>query len=261
MKNRVALTVAAAVSALLPSFALAEGTSCALPTYVVPDGHVVTSTIPAGATHFFYYLNNLGAANSRSYVFEVRNATNIWNQGFTVNAFSDLGACAVPLAPAPTDVTTPDPEQHSGSGRRLAFNHPPGGTGVEFSVANTSGVPLTYEFSISDTTQFSPTWSTNGTYATYWSFFNTTGSAVSVTLSLTTTAGAAAGSTTLTVPANRTMATNTVALGTGANLSGTATLTVLGSVGSILVEADVANFSISPPYIQPVKFQAVRDKR
>jgi hypothetical protein len=261
MKNRVALALAAAALALLPSFALAEGTSCNLPTYVVPDGHVVTSTIPAGATFFFYYLNNSGAANSRSYVLQVRNATNIWNQGFTVSAFSDLGVCTVALTPAATDVTNTEPQQHSASGRRYAFNHPPGGTGVEFSVANTSGVPLTYEFSISDTTQFSPTWSTNGTYATYWSFFNTTGNSISVTLSLTTTGGASAGSTTLTVPANRTMATNTVALGTGANLSGTATLTVLGPVGSILVEADVANFSISPPYIQPVKFQLVRDGR
>jgi hypothetical protein len=259
MKNRVTLTVAAAAVALLPSLALAEGTTCANPTYMLPDGHVVTSTIPAGGTFYMYYLNQ-NAGNTRSYVFRVRNATNLWNQGFTVSGFTDLGVCTVALTPAPTDVTIVDPVQHPSSGRALAFNQPPA-NGVEFAVANTSGVPLTYEFSVSDTTQFSPTWSTNGSYATYWSFFNTTSSSISVTLNLTTTAGASGGSTTLIVPANRTMATNTVALGTGANLSGTATLTMLGPVGGILVEADVANFSISPPYIQPVKFQPVRDGR
>lgn len=253
------MVVAVAVFASLPALARAEGTSCGNPTYVAPDGRRIQSTIPAGATFFLYYLNTSGAANTRSYVFEVRNTTNIWSQGFTVSAFSDVGVCAVALPT--TDVSGHEPQLHPSSGNRLAFLHPTGNAGAEFSVQNTSGVPLTYEFSISDTTQFSPAWSTSGTYDTYYSFFNTTGNSISVTVNLVTTAGASAGSTTLVVPAGRTAATNTVSLATVRGQAGTAYLTVRGPVGSILTEADIANFTSTPGYIQPVHFEAVRDQR
>jgi hypothetical protein len=34
-----------------------------------------------------------------------------------------------------------------------------------------------------------------------------------------------------------------------------------GPPGSFVVEAAIANFTISPAYVQPVKFQAVRQAR
>jgi hypothetical protein len=257
MNKRVALAVAMGVLALLPSVVLAEGTSCGLPTYVIPDGRIVTSTIPAGTTYYLYYLNNGAATGTRSYSLEVRNSTNIWNQGFTVTAFSDIGVCASVLTT--TDTTTNDPEQHSSSGKRLSFLH--NNPGVEFSIANTSGVPLTYEFSIVETTMFGAAWSTISNYNTYYAFANTTGVMITGTLTLTTTTGAAAGSTPITISANNAAFTNTVALATPRGVTGVARFTHNGPPGSVLIEADVADFTLTPPYIQPVKFQALRDSR
>jgi hypothetical protein len=117
----------------------------------------------------------------------------------------------------------------------------------------------TVTVSASETTLFSPAWSTNGTYNTYYSFFNTTKSTIDVTLTLTKTDGSAAGTTTVAVPAGKTAATNTVALATPRSATGTAVATHDGPPGAILVEADIANFTLSPPYIQPVKFAATRE--
>ncbi len=236
---------------------LAEGTTCATATYIIPDGRIVSSTIPAGTTYYFYYLNNSAATGTRSYSFEVRNSTNVWNQGFTVGVFSDVGGCATTLTT--TDTTGNDPEQHSSSGRRVSFLH--NSPGAEFSVANTSGVPLTYQFSIVDTTMFGAAWSTISNYNTYYAFSNTTNATITGTITLTTTTGAAAGSTPITINGNNAAFTNTVALATPRGVTGVARFTHNGPPGSVLIEADVADFTLTPPYIQPVKFQAMRDNR
>jgi hypothetical protein len=63
------------------------------------------------------------------------------------------------------------------------------------------------------------------------------------------------------IPAGRAASTSTAALGIARNQTGTARFTHDGPPGAIVAEAAIASFSISPAYVQPVKFQAVREAK
>ena len=107
---------------------------------------------------------------------------------------------------------------------------------------------------------FSAAWTTNGTFNTFYSFLNTTSVAINGTLTLATTMGAPAGTTNFVIQPNSTFSTNTQALNTIRTQTGTAKFTHNGPPGAILVEADIANFTITPtPYIQVVKFISTRE--
>ena len=108
---------------------------------------------------------------------------------------------------------------------------------------------------------YSPAWTTNGMYNTYYSFQNTTGQMVSGKLTLSDAAGTVLSMPDLLIPAGGTASTNTASLGVLRNRTGTAKLTHDGPPGAIAVEAAIANFSFSPAYAQPVKFQGVRERR
>ena len=58
-----------------------------------------------------------------------------------------------------------------------------------------------------------------------------------------------------------TMATNTAALGLPRNQTGTARFIHDGPPGAMTLEAAIANFTLNPAYIQPVRFQSVRESR
>ena len=90
---------------------------------------------------------------------------------------------------------------------------------------------------------------------------NTTGAALSGTLTLLSTSGSELWTFPFTVPPGETVGTNTSALGVGRNQTGTAKFTHNGPPGAFVLETAIANFSISPAYVQPVKFQTVRDAR
>jgi len=237
----------------------AEGTTCATYTSIIPDGRIITSSIPAGTT---FFLGHLGSAG-RSYSFEAKNVNAAFDQdpAGTVAVFSDVGTCAVALA-GTVSTESVDPVFHNGSGVRRSYTIAPAGTGVEWSITNNTASALTYQFSVSETTLFSPAWSTNSTYDTYFSFYNTTNTNINGVITLyKATDGTVAGTTSLVVISGRTKPTNTVALATPRNFTGTAKFTHDGPPGAILAEADIANFSSTPAYIQPIKFEAVREKR
>lgn len=246
-----------ALASILAAFgaagsAHAEGTSCAAPTVLVADGRIQGSTIPDATTFFF----NIGTRAGNSYSVEFMNPLGAAPQApGTVAVFSDTG-CATALA---NTVTTGNDPKESLNGVRVSFTATT--TNTRISLTNASGAPVNYTFSASDTTLFSPAWSTSGTYATYYSFYNTTSSVINGTITLTTTAGAAAGTTNVVINPGQTAATNTVALATPANQAGTAKFTHDGPPAGVLVEADIANFALNPPYVQPVKFQSVREIR
>ena len=63
------------------------------------------------------------------------------------------------------------------------------------------------------------------------------------------------------VPAGQTVGTNTSAMGVPRSQTGTAKFTHNGPPGAFVLESAIANFNISPAYVQPVKFQPVRDAR
>jgi len=126
---------------------------------------------------------------------------------------------------------------------------------------NAAGSPIPVSFTWSDTTMYSPAWSTNGTFNTFYSFQNTTTASLNGTLTLLDNAGAVLSTFSLPIPSGQTTTTNTQALAVTPNRTGTARFTHDGPPGSILAEAAIANFAISPAYVQPVKFQAVREAR
>jgi hypothetical protein len=260
LKERVAMlrriagvAIVAAVVLLVGSpLAHAEGTTCANPTVIVPDGRITTSTIGTGATFFFRITSRSG--NSYSAEFHNVLGPAVQTPG-TLTVYSDA-ACATPIAP--TNTAGVDPADLNGE--RVAFTATTAQT--LFALNNTSGGPITYSFTVSDTTMFSPAWSTNGTYDTFYSFLNTTGGTINGTLTLYNVAGTSVGTASFVISANSTASRNTSAgsLATVRNTTGTAKFVHNGPPGAILAEADVANFNITPtPYIQIVKFMPARE--
>jgi len=254
MLRRIAGVAVVAVLVFLAGLPLAraEGTTCPNPTVIVPDGRITMSTIPNGSTFFFRITSRIGS----SYSAEFHNVLGaaVQTPG-TLTVFSDA-ACGTPIAP--TNTAGVDPADLNGE--RVAFTATTSQT--LFSLLNNSGGTITYSFTVSDTTMFSPAWSTNGTYDTFYSFLNTTGGTINGTLTLYNVGGTPVGAASFTINANNTASRNTSAgsLGTVRNTTGTAKFTHNGPPGAILAEADVANFNITPtPYIQIVKFQPARE--
>ncbi len=241
----------------LPVLTSAEGTTCANPTFIVADGRTINSSIPTATTFAFVFFAQTG----KSYAFEVSQTTSAYGTSpGTITAFSDAPTCATPLTMRSAYTIDPDLGNTGPQvGDRVTFNGANSFVGLR--INNTSGVTVNYSFALYETTQYSPSWSTNGPYDTFWSFYNTTNATCSITLSLTTTAGASAGTTTISIPAGRNASTNTLALATARNLGGNARMTTDCPQEAILVEAAIASFSISPPYIQAVKFQPQRTAR
>jgi len=249
-KSRLTLVVLAASLLLVPAFAGAEGTLCASPTVIVPDGRITSSTIPAATTYFFRIASRIGS----SYSAEFHNVLGaaVQTPG-TLAVFSDTG-CATAVTTTNTGATDPGDL----NGERRSFT----ATTVQtlFSLNNATASPITYSFSVSDTTLFSPAWSTNGTFNSFYSFLNTTGGTITGTLTLYNTAGTQVGTAPFTINPNNTAATNTATLATVRNTSGTAKFVHNGPPGAILAEAAIANFTITPtPYYQGVKFAPTRE--
>ena len=247
-KSRLTLIVAAFL--FLPAVAGAEGTTCANPTVIVPDGRLTTSTIPAGSTFVFAITSRVGS----SYSVEFHNTLGpaLQTPG-TLTVYSAV-ACSTPIAT--TDTKAIDPADLNGS--RVSFTATTPLT--FFSLANGSGNPISYSFTVSETTMFSAAWSTNGAYDTFYSFLNTTAGTVNGTLTLYTVAGAQVATNSFTINPNSTASVNTSGLAAPRNATGTAKFSHSGPPGAILAECAIANFSITPtPYIQIVKFAPTRE--
>jgi hypothetical protein len=127
-------------------------------------------------------------------------------------------------------------------------------------VDNTSGSTREVRYTVSDTTQFSPSWSTISTFDTFYSFYNTTNSTCAGTLTLINAAGAVADTFAVSIPSLRNTSTNTSAMATPRGATGTARFIHDCPPGGVVTEAAIANFTISPtPYFQFVKFGPVRE--
>jgi len=245
------LGFAAILGAMLgPAIARAEGTSCTDPTIIVPDGRITASTIPPGQTFYFKVSSRVGS----SYSAEFHNTLGPGSQTpGTLIVYSDAG-CTVSITPASTSSVDPGDD----NGVRVAFTATTAQS--RFALDNTAGSPITYSFSVSDTTMFSPAWSTNGTFDSFYSFLNTTGGTIRATLTLYNISGTSVATNSFTINPNSTASTNTAALATVRNTTGTARFTHDGPPGAILAEAAIANFTITPtPYFQSVKFVPVRE--
>jgi uncharacterized repeat protein (TIGR01451 family) len=221
---------------------------------VVPDGRIATSTIAPGETAWFGGKLKLGD----SYSLELVNTEGTGPPG-TLTIFAGDDGCTGTSTLTTTDTTTVDPGVPAVS-RRFSFT----ATGAEFfraKLVNSAGVSMPFSISLADTALYSAAWSTNASFDTFYSFQNTTGAALNGTLTLLDTSGAALSTFNLMVPAGQTASTNSSALGITRNRIGTARLSHDGPPGAVLAEAAIANFTLSPAYVQPVRFQTVREAR
>ena len=207
---------------------------------LVPDGRLTDVTVATGATAWFGATVKIG----NSYSVEFKNTAGGVPPG-TLTVFKGDDSCTGGSSLTTNDTSTIDP---SGTG------------GLMRASFTATGTQNFYEAKLVNT-QFSAAWSTNGSYDTFFSFLNTTGGALSGTLTLLDTAGVVVSTFPISVPAGQTASTNTSSLGATRNRTSTAMFTHNGPPGSFVVEAAIANFTISPAYVQPVKFQPVREAR
>ena len=222
---------------------------------VVPDGRFTSASLAPAASQWFL----LSTLAGHSYSVEIHNSTGSVTPG-TATLFRGDDGCALTSTAAATDTTAIDPAAPT-TALRMSFTSSGADPVYRLQFDNTTGSSLDYSFSVAETTLFSPAWSTNGSYNTYYSFQNTTSADLNGTLTLFDISGNLVSSTTLAIPAGTTKATNTVALGTVRNTTGTARFTHDGPPGAFIVEADIANFTFTPAYVQPVRFRSVRETR
>ena len=250
MRNRIALCGLAMVALGLPAVTYAQSPYVSM----VADGRLSqTVGIPAAGQRCFYFQGVAG----RAYSVEVESV--FAEGGYTAFMGGPGAVCPAADAAGLTDTSLNDPGYVAPSyGRRVSFVAPSTNYYM-MTVNNTSGGTTNWRGSVTDTTQFSPAWSTNGSYDTFYSLHNTTSATCTGTLTLRNTAGTVVTTAAISVAPGATTATNTSALGTVRNTSGTARLTHNCPAGGILPEAAIANFTITPtPYFQFVHFQSVR---
>jgi uncharacterized repeat protein (TIGR01451 family) len=227
---------------------------CAAAIVVVPDGRATQGTpIGPGGTAFWFRAS-LRIGNSYSLAFE--STTGSTSPGVLTGFTGDDG-CGGSSTLVFNDTSTIDP---AGTGGIARLSFTAAGTLTDFRarLVNVSGSSVPFTFSWSDTTLFSPAWSTNGSFNTFYSFQNTTGASLDGELTLLDTAGATLSTFSVSVPAGQTASANTAVLPVPRGRSGTARFTHNGPPGAIVAEAAIANFTISPAYVQPVKFLPVR---
>lgn len=229
---------------------------CVSQMVVVPDGRLTQSTIAAGAQAWFAASLRIG----NSYSVEFKNRSGDSTPPGTLTLYSGDDGCSSTSSMTPRDTTAIDPGGGLGS-RRVSFTAAGTGTLFRALLDNTGGPLIPLSFSWSDTTMFSPAWSTSGSYNTYYSLQNTTGLAIGGTLTLRDAAGVILTTSNVSIPAGQAVSTNTASLSTARNRTGTATFTHDGPPGAVIVEAAIANFSSNPAYVQPAKFQAVREAK
>jgi uncharacterized repeat protein (TIGR01451 family) len=228
--------------------------ACNSEIVAVPDGRVTASTLPAGANGWFGASLRIGS----SYSVEFQNDTGSGIPPGILTVFSGDDACGGSSTLTTTDTSAIDPAGTNGIAR-MSFTAPGTQTYFRARLVNSTGGPVAFSFGWSETTLFSAAWSTNGGFDAFYSFLNTTAVAIGGTLTLLDTTGVVLSSFNLTIPAGQTTSTNTAALAVARNRTGSARFTHNGPPGAIVVEAAIANFSLSPAYVQPVKFRATRE--
>lgn len=174
--------------------------------------------------------------------------------------FGTGGNFAVLLSDSTTLVTTGVDTPGTGiiSSFRATFVAPTSDTiFVHLTGSSTCDSSAEYTIEFFDTTLISPAWSTFGTFETFYSLHNAGSTTINGTLKLFNTSGVEVASVPVTIAPGLTFSTNTGALAVANNLNGAARFTHDGSPGSLIAEAAIANFTVTPSIIQPVKFQVV----
>lgn len=255
MKTRLFL-ILGMVALLSPVLALAQST-CATPTVVPPNGEPTNFDFVAPASFNVYQFD---VKPNRSYSVTVKQNYDAVNTDLTVAITTDGSACSAAVT-GTTDTSAAEPPLPANA-FRVSFTTPGSVASPSYriKVTNANGSTGRYiEVMVAETTYFSPAWSTNATYDTYYAFLNTTSQSISGNLTLVPSSGAPV-SLPITIAAGALNSSNTVSLAAPRNKTGYAFFTHNGPPGALIVTATVANFTSTPAYIQPVDFKGVRDK-
>jgi hypothetical protein len=197
----------------------------------------------------------IGVVAGRSYAIEALNASGFGSLSGNVNT----SLCPNSDMAGIRDISGIAP--HCPGCGLLRWSFTAASTGfVELRVHTTNATGMDVLLSASETTIYSPAWSTNGVFDTFYSLQNTTNATINATITLLSLGGSVVDTATAAIPTGGTFSTNTSASGlaTPRNQTGVTRITHDGPSGSILCEAVIASFAISPPFSQVVKCAAVR---
>jgi uncharacterized repeat protein (TIGR01451 family) len=224
-------------------------------TTLVPDGRTVTNSLGAGASQGYLIPVHILS----SYSIQATNDLG-GTGGPTVTIFTGDEGCAATSNLVQPNTAAIEPKVAASTTRR-SFTATPTDPNYRVKITNGGGSTLNYSLRMAETTLYSPAWSTNQTFDTYYSFQNTTSAVITGTLTMRDTTGAVVKSQPVTVQPGRTTSFNTSvqSMGVARTKTGTAQLSHNGPPGAILAQCNIANFTTTPAYVQSVKFTTVRE--
>ncbi len=127
---------------------------------------------------------------------------------------------------------------------------------LDLRVGNTDPVNTTFlVFRVSETTLYSPGWSTFGGTQTFWSFMNTTNNTINGTVTLLDSTGTQVAAAGVAIPPNQAAFPSTITMMVAPNQAGTARFTHDGPRFAILAAAAITNFTT---FFQSVAFVGQR---
>ena len=206
-------TLAFAISllALAAPRGFGESKDCLNPDVIVPDGRIVQSQFEgsdngSNPAYFYTFYGQAGHSYSVEFVATTDNENNgraIRFFNFVIWAPADkLAACT-----GNSSLTTVDTRKYSpalardsyGTGRRLAFVQPTSGFDL-LTIANSAGAGE-YSYRVSDTTLFTPRWSTYSGFDSQWGFMNMSDMTVDGTFNVYDSGNRLLASTQVSIPA------------------------------------------------------------
>lgn len=248
MKKSSRVTTGVGLLALLflPLFSYAEGTSCGFPTVIVPEGRIMESTIPNGTTFWFLFDTQSGLSHS----IEIKDPLEAWNNAFlgTLVVFP-TGSCTGADPSGSTVNITPEIPS---SGRRVSLTST--ATRQWFTFTNNTGATRPYTISVTETTQFSPRWSTFGGFFTSWGFQNTTNATINGNLRGITGAGTEVANATFAIPSGVVVFrdTRSTDLNLAPDQAGSVIFTHDGPPGAVRVDGFM--LTVAADIVVPVQF-------
>lgn len=221
-------------------------TTCGADPVLSSDGTDSPQDLLSPATSAFYTLN---AKAGHSYSIEV---WDVLDQTAAVAPTIQLLASDCMTSVASMDVTGVDPDLSQGFADRISWIQNSNAT-INIQASNPDqNNPYVYQIRVTDTTLYSPRFSTYGGYVTSWGFTNTTASSLTGTLTVVDTNGSVLATAQLTLPGNTGTFKTTTDLNVPANHAGSVIFAYVGPAGGVVADGFMISPSGNP--ILPVLF-------
>lgn len=256
MKGISAFAVVTALIGSLGVAGRAEAISLCDAVLTVPDGRVRTFSGISSSTNDLAVI--FQARAGRSYSIE----SYISGKGYQFgNLSSNVNTLSCPITDMAglTSTVTIDPAPPNVPNFYRVSVTAAATQAINLRTGNTSANGAEISVKITETTLFSPAWSTNGAYDTFYSFMNTTNATCNGEITLFNQAGTQVASATLSVPPGGTAATNTATLSAPDATTGTARFSHNCPPTAFLATAAIVNFTSTPAYNQIIPFLAPRE--